>query len=155
MKADMDRRKHALAIASHEVEPVAEALAQAWSDLQELKDCLSLVLQGSFDIDLKNAAKEAEVRLANGYKVWGAQLPGRAAKAWHDAKNKAGNVPFLIFQLLNPDLIDEHPYRPTAEELESRCENLRRALSEFQTEISAARAMLREDQMRRLLEILS
>jgi len=147
MKADAERRKHALAIASQEVEPVAEALAQAWSDLQALKDFLSLVPRGSLDTRVRGAAAEASDRLASGYKTWGAKLPQSAARAWHDAKNAS----YIVAQL-----IDEQPHRRrAAEELQTRSEDIRQVLTEIQTVISVTLATLRDDQVRRLLEILS
>src|SRR4051794_10648772 len=47
LRADNERRRQALELATKEVGPIEEALVKAWSECQTIKDSITRVLQGN------------------------------------------------------------------------------------------------------------
>ena len=98
MKEATARRQKAFEIASSESAPVETALAQAWQDIQLIKEIISsLTSRGRYDIDIALADLAPPCsRLMDGYAKWGASIPEQARKDWHNAKGAVASVQMMI-----------------------------------------------------------
>lgn len=146
MKLDTERRRRAFELASAETEPMQGALAQAWSDVQALKDAVSRTLSAS-RFDTQSAMKLVDPAIASlveGYGRWGAMLPADARKAWHRAKDLAGTVGILV------NAGEDYP----AEARTAQLREIRHALTDIQLALATARATVRDAHVRRILEQL-
>jgi hypothetical protein len=88
-RAETERRRRAFEVATQETEPLEHAIDAAWHDIQELKDIITIVISPhSYDANATaQASRAAFTRLASAYREWGSQLPDKARRAWHSAKN--------------------------------------------------------------------
>ena len=151
IKVDQERRKRAFEVAIEESKPVEASLAQAWHDIQTIKDVISKYMSG-FRFDENSAWQSfasACASLSEGYAKWGTEVPENARQAWHKAKGCAMSVEML---LPNDDSGGNMPLLPegTTESLRE----IRTLLTDSQLAIAAARNAIRDTAMKKVLELV-
>jgi hypothetical protein len=152
VKADQERRKRAFEVALEESKPVEAALAQAWHDIQSIKEITSKYMS-RFRFD-ENSARQpfnsAGVNLSEGYAKWGTELPESARHAWHKAK---GCITLVEELLPSPDHTDDDvlPLPPSTTE---RLREIRITLTDSQMAIAASRQAIRDTETKKILELM-
>lgn len=151
VKAEQERKKRAFEVAVDESKPVEAALAQAWHDIQNIKDVMSKYMSGyRFDEEsAKGAFSSACVSLSEGYAKWGTEIPESARQAWHKAKGTITAVEGLFpSQALGSDVL---PLPPNSAE---RLREIRAVLTDCQMSLAASRHAIRDMVMKKLLELV-
>jgi hypothetical protein len=149
VKADQERKKRAFEIAIEESRPIEVALAQAWHDIQSIKDVIAKYISGfRFDVSAtKNSFHSAYTSLCEGYARWGTEAPDNARHAWHNAKGSANSVEILLNETTDNDL-------PLPSDLTERMKEIRTALTDSQMVIAAGRHAVRDTVMKKVLELV-
>lgn len=152
IKAENERRRKAFEIASEESKPVQAALDQAWHDVQTIKEIISKLLSAArYDVDLAlEVLTPAKSNLIEGYAKWGTALSNDARNAWHRAKNSADTVELTI-STLQPA---SEPQPELPPQLVDQLREIRLSLTDNQMIIAASRQMLRDQEARKILEVL-
>lgn len=152
MKAENERRRKAFEVASHESKPIETALSQAWHDIQALKDLTSKFLSPArYDFDLViNDFTRAQSSLVEGYADWGSSLPEAPRTAWHKAKGAANSIGLILKSqhLSDVGLVD------LPMQLTDNLREIRQSLTDLQMVLSASRQTIRDELIRKLLEVL-
>lgn len=152
MKEDGERRRKAFELAMQESEPVEAALAQAWRDIQQVKEEIAKVISHvRYDLDLGlKAVGTAVASLVDGYARWGSDLPNDARHAWHSAKGSAGTVELSLRRQLAAHGVEvELP-----EQVVDALKEARISLTDRQIALAAAREGFRHELVRKLWEDL-
>jgi len=151
MKLDQERRKRAFEVAIEESRPIEASLAQAWHDIQSIKDVISKYMSG-FRFD-ENSARQsfasAYASLCEGYAKWGTEVPDSARHGWHKAKGCAMSVEIL---LLKEDSRGDMSLLP--EGTTDSLKEIRIVLTDSQLAIAATRNAIRDTMMKRVLELV-
>ncbi|HZH32210.1 MAG TPA: hypothetical protein VEY11_15700 [Pyrinomonadaceae bacterium] len=152
MKTENERRRKAFEIASEESKPIETALAQAWHDIQTIKDLITrIVSPARYDLDLVlKDFKQAHSNLVEGYGQWGSNLSHVARIAWHKAKSSANDVELA---LLNQNTATDNTLILPPLIIESLRE-VRQSLTDQQMIIAASRQAIREQLLQHYLEVL-
>jgi hypothetical protein len=152
VKADQERRRRAFELALEDSKPAESALAQAWQDIQTIKDVLSRYTAGfRFDEDsAMEAFRSSFVSLSEGYAKWGPAVPESARQAWHAAKGRVGSAELLLLGQSNAG-DDASPLPPRAVE---GLREIRMVLSDCQMAIAASREGVRDALMKRMLGLM-
>lgn len=81
----------ALELAASSIGPIDKALADAWQDIQRIKEQISMLTgAGSYELcRVREAIEHAKNSLVNGYAAFGSALPHPGRLAWHNAKGRA------------------------------------------------------------------
>ena len=149
MKETTARRQKAFEIAASESAPIETALAQAWQDIQLVKEIISsLTSHARYDVDIALADLEPPCsRLMDGYAKWGASIPEQARKDWHNAKGTVASVQLMIKES-----------RRNKSELPSNVievlKETRTFLTDHQMAIVAARQSIRDSNIEHLLTLI-
>jgi hypothetical protein len=150
MKDVRERRHKAFEIAAQESAPLEAALAQAWEDIQLIKEIISkLVSPDRYDLDIAlDHLTPPCSRLMDGYAKWGASIPEHARKAWHAAK---GDIS-AFRQILVTESNTSNSQLPSAT-IEILKET-RTFLTDHQMVIVASRQSIRDLNIKHLLEVI-
>lgn len=150
MKEERERRQKAFEIASLESAPVEAALAQAWEDIQLIKEIISkLVSQERYDLDIAlEHLNPACSNLINGYAKWGARIPEQARKAWHSAK---GTVAGFQHVLITESKTNKSQL---SSEIIEALKEMRTFLTDHQMIIMTSRQGIRDSNIKHLVEII-
>jgi hypothetical protein len=152
MKTENERQRKAFEVASEESKPIETALAQAWHDIQTIKDLITkIVAPARYDLDLiLKDFKQAHSNLIDGYGKWGSDLSEAARIAWHKAKGSANDIELVILSHSNAEDHDLILPPPMMENLRE----IRQSLTDQQMVIAASRQAIREQLVRNILEVL-
>jgi hypothetical protein len=149
MKETTARRQKAFEIASSESAPVETALAQAWRDIQLIKEIISsLTSRARYDVDIALADLAPPCSsLMEGYAKWGASIPEQARKPWHTAKGTVASVQMML---------REHGTNKSElpSDVIEALKETRTFLSDHQTAIGDARQSVRDSRIEHLLTLI-
>lgn len=144
-----EKRKRAFEVAVEESRPVEVALAQAWHDIQSIKDVISKYTSGfRFDVDsARHSLSSSCATLSEGYARWGTAAPDNAKQAWHNAKGCGASVEILLDDAGGAGF-------PLPADLTERLKELRTTLTDSQMAIAADRDTVRDVMMKKILELV-
>ena len=135
-----------------ESKPIEAALAQAWQDIQSIKDVISKYTSG-FKFDESSAMESFHtsfLSLSEGYAKWGADIPESARAAWHNAKGRVAATELRLTDVGRTDG-DAPLMSPSAKE---SLREIRTVLTDCQMAIVESRLAVRDTSMKRVLELM-
>ena|ERR1044071_8197556 len=152
MKAENERRRKAFELATQESKPIETALAQAWHDIQTIKEVISKLLTTvPYDLDLiRKDFSPAHAKISEGYASWGPELPESARIAWHKAKSHAQTVELTLASAYTTN----DGVRDFAPKIIENLREIRVAFTDCQMILASSRQTIREKTIRQLLEVL-
>jgi hypothetical protein len=147
LRADREKRKEAFQIARQDSAPVEQALAQAWQNIQIIKEVIStLVARERYDADLApGSLRPAVAGLLDLYHQTGMVLRQPTRLAWQKALACGNELEELISKNGPPQL--------ASDDIE-RLRGMRVLLSGLQMDISDGRQRVREELVQKALGLM-
>ena len=152
LRLEGERRRQAFGIATQEVALAENSIAEAFEDIQIVKEQISILsapVRHSTTAALRSLTPATE-RLKVGYAKLGTRLPPEARRAWHSAKGLADGVVAEI----SAHSVSESEAPRFPEEIMTWLQEARALLTDHQVVLVAAQQQLREQHMHKVLELL-
>ncbi len=152
IKIDHDRRKKAFELATQETLPIENAISEAWTDIQIIKEGLTKLTSDfpcEFDEELKQLEQSCN-RIINDFSIWGSKIPKMAEMAWHRSKNISYEIKAYVATIR--DNYSSNVY--IDKDIKNTLAEIRNFLTEQQVIFSSAKQGLRAEIVNNIMKLI-